>query len=104
MSPSINTREVEFDLEFTIQSDLEESRGFMALFTQNELNPEDFIESDLGYRSDFEGVGVYVFRNSMRENKWYVMTLQGQGSRSVLRMKSAIHSGMRSLNNCEIKV
>ena len=38
----------------------------------------------------------------MRENKWYVMTLQGQGTRSVLRMKGAIHSGMRSLNNCEI--
>ena len=49
----------------------------MALFTQNEMYPEDFEQSELGYRTDYEGVGVYVFRNPMRENKWYVMTLQG---------------------------
>jgi hypothetical protein len=74
----------------------------MALFTQNELEPEDFANSDVGYRSDYEGIGVYIFRNPIRENKWFVMTLQGNGARSVLRMKGAIHSGMRSLNNCEI--
>lgn len=93
---------VEFDIEFTIQSELAKSRGFMVYFLQNEIDEDDFIKSDLGYRQDYEGIGIYVFRNSVRENKWYVMTLQGQGSRSVLRMKNAVHSGMRSLNNCEI--
>ena len=66
---------VEFDIEFTINSELAKSRGFMALFTQNELEPEDFEKSDVGYRSDYEGIGIYVFRNPVRENKWYVMTL-----------------------------
>ena len=98
----VKTKEVEFDIEFTIRSELAKSRGFQAIFTQNELYAEDFEESELGYRTDYEGVGVYVFRNPMRENKWFVMTLQGQGARSVLRMKGSIHSGLRSLNNCEI--
>ena len=67
-------KEVEFDIEFTIQSDLFRARGFSALFTQNELYTEDFVPP-LGYRQDYEGVGVYVFRNPTRENKWFVMTL-----------------------------
>ena len=69
-------KEVEFDIEFTIQSELFRARGFTALFTQNELYTEDFAQP-LGYRQDYEGVGVYVFRNPTRENKWFVMTLQG---------------------------
>ena len=67
-------KEVEFDIEFTIQSDLYKSRGFTALFTQNDLYSEDF-EKPLGYRTDYEGVGVYVFRNPLKGNKWFVMTL-----------------------------
>ena len=102
MNAEVASKSVEFDIEFTINSDLNKSRGFMALMTQNTLEPEDFENSDVGYRSDYEGIGVYVFRNPIRENKWFVMALQGQGSRSVLRMKGAVHSGMRSLNNCEI--
>ena len=50
LNTDIQTREVEVDIEFTVQSELETSRGFMALFTQNELYPEDFEESDIGYR------------------------------------------------------
>ena len=50
LNTDIQTREVEVDIEFTVQSDLETSRGFMVLFTQNELYPEDFEESDIGYR------------------------------------------------------
>ena len=102
LNAGIGSKSVEFDIDFTINSELARSRGFMALMTQNELEPEDFANSDVGYRSDYEGIGVYVFRNPIRENRWFVMALQGQGSRSVLRMKGAIHSGMRSLNNCEI--
>jgi len=102
LNAEVESKSVEFDIEFTINSELAKSRGLMALFTQNQLEPEDFERSDIGYRSDYEGVGVYIFRNPIRENKWFVMTLQGTGARSVLRMKGAIHSGMRSLNNCEI--
>ena len=97
-------KEVEFDIEFTIHSDLYKARGFTALFTQNDLFTEDFDNHQLGYRTDYEGVGVYVFRNPLQQNKWFVMTLQGQGSRPVIRQKNAIHSGMRSLNNCQIDV
>ena len=75
MNKEIPTREVEFDVEFTLQGELNDARGFMLLFTQNDLYEEDFAESDLGYRNDYEGVGVYIFRNEMRNNKWHVMTL-----------------------------
>ena len=66
---------VEFDIEFTIQSELAKSRGFMVYFLQNEIDEDDFIKSDIGYRQDYEGIGIYVFRNPVRENKWYAMTL-----------------------------
>ena len=59
-------KEVEFEIDFTIQSDLFESRGFTALFTPNDLYSEDFERSTLGYRTDYEGVGVYVFRNPLK--------------------------------------
>ena len=36
---------------------------------------EEFTESVLGYRQDFEGIVVYVFRHPHREDKWFVMTL-----------------------------
>lgn len=62
----------------------------------------EFEESTIGYRQNFEGVGVYVFRHPHQENKWFAMLLQNAGARSVLRLENQIYSGLRKQNNCEI--
>lgn len=53
------------------------------ILTRDDFREKDFETSWLGYRTDYPGVGVYVFKNNMN-GKWYVMTLQGEGLRTVL--------------------
>ena len=85
-----------------MQSELTNARGFMLVLTQNEPVEEDFIESAIGYRQDYEGIGVYVFRHALRDNKWFAMVLQNNGQRNVLRLDNQMYSGMRNMNHCEI--
>ena len=85
MDKPIRQNIFEVQVDFKINSDPDASRGFQAIFTNNEMFEEEFAESQFGYRSDFEGFAVHVFRSSTRQNKWYVMTLQGQGARSMLK-------------------
>jgi len=63
-------------MEFTVQSELNKSRGFMFMLTQQEILESECIESDLGYKQTYEGIGMYVFRHPHREDKWFLMTLQ----------------------------
>ena len=63
---------------------------------------EEFMDSELGYRMDYEGIGVFVFRHPQRDGKWFVMTMQNQGTRSALKVENEIQSAMRKDNNCEI--
>ena len=74
----------------------------MLLLTQQEMLESEFEESAIGYRQNYEGVGVYVFRHPHKENKWYAMLLQNAGARSVLRLENQIYSGLRNQNHCEI--
>ena len=37
---------------------------------------DEFLESAIGYRQDYEGVGIYVFRHPAKNDQWHVMTLQ----------------------------
>ena len=55
--------EFEVDVEFTLNTDPAQARGFMILFNRNEPKVKDFQSSQLGYKHDYEGVGVYVFRH-----------------------------------------
>ena len=98
----IRDKDFEVEVEFTLQGDLDSSRGFMILLTQEEMLEQNFLTSTLGYRQDYEGFAVFVFRHPHRENKWFVMTLQNMGSRGVLRLENQIYSGLRNLNHCEI--
>ena len=98
----IGDKEFEVEVEFTIQSDLIKSRGFMILLTQQQMLEEEFTESTVGYRQDYEGTALYIFRHPHRENNWFAMTLQNQGTRSALRLDSQMYSGLRNLNHCEI--
>ena len=60
------------------------------------------MESKLGYRQDYEGVALYIYRHPHKENKWFAMTLQNQGTRSALRLDNQMYSGLRNLNHCEL--
>ena len=64
----------------------------------------EFVDSHIGYRTDYEGTAIYVFRHPHRENKWHVMTLQNSGSRSSLRLENQMYSGMRNANVCEMQL
>ena len=46
----IRDKEFEIEVEFTIQSELDQSRGFMILLTQQEMFESEFMESNIGYR------------------------------------------------------
>jgi len=48
----------------------------MFMLTQQEILESECIESDLGYKQTYEGIGMYVFRHPHREDKWFLMTLQ----------------------------
>ena len=53
-------------MEFTINSDLTRARGFTAVLSQNRISTEDFAQGATGFRDDYEGIGVYVFRHAQR--------------------------------------
>ena len=72
----IKDKEFEIEVEFTLQSELDKSRGFMIMLTQQEMLEEEFTESSIGYRQDYEGTVLYIFRHPHRENNWFAMTLQ----------------------------
>jgi hypothetical protein len=74
----------------------------MILLTQQEMLEHEFTGSTIGYRQNYEGVAVYVFRHPHRANRWFVMTLQNQGTRSALRLENQMYSGLKNLNHCEI--
>ena len=60
------------------------------------------MDSEIGYRQDYEGIGVYVFRHPSKNDEWQVMTLQNKGGRSVLRLENQMYSGLRNMNHCQI--
>ena len=76
LDTTIEEAEFEVQVEYTINGDLKVARGFMILLTQHEMLEQDFLDSEIGYRQDYEGAAVYVFRHPNQNNKWYVMTLQ----------------------------
>ena len=57
---------------------MSKSSHFMLILSNKVLveKETDFSESELGYMMDYEGIVVFVFRNTQRGNKWFVMTLQ----------------------------
>ena len=60
----------------------------MILLTQQEMLENEFLESSIGYRQNYEGIALYIYRHPHRENKWFAMTLQNQGTRSALRLEN----------------
>jgi hypothetical protein len=96
--------EFEIEVEFTVNSDPSTARGFALLFNRNSIKPKEFTSSMIGYRTDYEGIGVYVFRHISQVNKWYVMTVQNAGVQSVFKANSKIESALYSSNSCLIDI
>ena len=67
---------------------------------------EDFSspENTLGFKTSYEGVGVYVFRAPNRNNKWYVVTLQGDGKTPVVRYAQNLGKSITAANSCTIDI
>ena len=49
LDAEIKDKEFEVDLEFTIQSELDEARGFMVLLTHQPMREEEMTDSHIGY-------------------------------------------------------
>ena len=59
----------EIDVEFKFNSDESTSHGFELMFTSTPVSfPEDF-HSDFGYKPDYKGLGVFLYRSEQR-GKW----------------------------------
>lgn len=95
--------EFEVQTEYTIQSPSETTRGTLMILQDSEFVYDDFVDSHFGYRSDYKGIGVYIFR-SYYTKKWHVMTLQGNGISIVLSSPTQLTSSMKPENSCEFQM
>jgi hypothetical protein len=73
------------------------------ILQDSEFVYDDFVDSHFGYRSDYKGIGVYIFR-SYYTKKWHVMTLQGNGISIVLSSPTQLTSSMKPENSCEFQM
>ena len=103
LSEPITFGKFETQIEFSLASEQEDVFGFQVVFQESQFSEEDFTRSWLGYKTDYAGVGVYVFYNHMTR-KWQVMTLQGEGLRSVLPKDGVVASAATPKNSCFLQV
>ena len=66
--------EFEVQVEYTINTPSDMSRGTLIILIENEFRYEDFSKSHFGYRSDYKGIGIYIFLSQVTQ-KWHFMTL-----------------------------
>jgi len=60
--------------------------------------PDEF-DSTFGYRPDYKGLGVFLYRSEAR-GKWYVMAMQNKGLSSITRGRN-MDSLITPSNSCE---
>ena len=60
----------EIEVEFVVNSELKDSRGLVAILSQNAISNEDFEGAPTGFRDDYEGIGIYVYRHPVRSEQW----------------------------------
>ena len=66
--------EFEVEFEFLFNNDVDTARGFEIVLTKNKFKEEDFADSYRGYRTDYDGIGFFLYR-SVVTKKWHLMTL-----------------------------
>ena len=67
--PILSDRRYEVDIDFMYKSPEDSSHGFATFLLGDEPEfPEEF-HSEMGYRPDYKGLGVFLYR-SVAKNKW----------------------------------
>ena len=62
-------RKMELDVEFTFRSPEDRSHGFSIFLLGDEPRFPDEFDSLFGYRSDYKGLGIFLYRSESRK-KW----------------------------------
>ena len=75
MQEILSDRRYEIDVEFKYQSDPRNSHGFGLFLLGDKPNFPDEFHSEVGYRPDYKGLGVFVYR-SVARGKWVSKFLQ----------------------------
>ena len=71
----LSDNKFQIDVEFKMNSDEDKSHGFEIMLTQTPANfPEEF-HPDFGYKPDYKGLGVFLYRSEKR-GKWVSKTIQ----------------------------
>lgn len=91
-------RATEVDVEFMFKSDESLSHGFSIFFLANEPKfPQEF-DDVLGYRPDYKGLGVFLYRSEKRR-QWTVIAIQNKGLASMTDTRD-LDRLMTSKNSC----
>ena len=87
------------DIGFKFLSDPNLSHGLaIMLLDQQPVFPDDFHE-EFGYRTDFKGLGVFLYRSESR-GKWYVLSIQNKGLQDITRSRD-FDDLINNKNSCE---
>ena len=63
-------RKYEFDVEFTIKSRADRSHGFGIMLTAEESGFPFPFSPEIGYRRDFKGLGVFLYKELNTGDQW----------------------------------
>lgn len=69
MQPILSDRKYELDVEFKLQSDEDQSHGMSIMLLKEKPSFPDEFHNEFGYRPDYMGLGVFLYRSESR-NKW----------------------------------
>jgi hypothetical protein len=59
------------DVEFTVQSELSKSNGFALMLLKREPQFPDEHGATFGYREDYNGLGIFLYKSQTRfPGKW----------------------------------
>ena len=59
------------DVEFTLRGSRETSNGFGIFLVKHEMNMPNEIGNFMGYRNDFNGIGVALYKSVKKDpNRW----------------------------------
>ena len=81
--PILSDRKFGADVEFTMQSNVDSSHGFVIMLQADPPSYPDDFDPIIGVRPDYKGLGVFVYR-SERRNQWYIMAIQNKGLDSIV--------------------
>ena len=82
-----DARSFEVDIKGLLTSDISTSHGFTAMFLADRPQFPAEFNQEFGYRTDYKGLGVFVYRSESR-GKWYIVAIQNKGLQSITRTRN----------------